>query len=75
MEPHRSQTLLGLWYQRPERKTMQRKVTALLYRYISHIDTSQSKYNWTLDDEQKLIELHNELGNKWAIIGQQIGGR
>ncbi len=28
-----------------------------------------------MSEEQRLMQLHNQIGNKWAIIGNTIGGR
>ena len=30
---------------------------------------------WTVEEEEKMIELHNEVGNKWALIAQDIPGK
>jgi hypothetical protein len=30
---------------------------------------------WTFKDEKILFMLHNELGNKWAIISRKMHGR
>lgn len=30
---------------------------------------------WTVEEEEKMIELHNEMGNKWALIAQNIPGK
>lgn len=39
------------------------------------IDPSYNKDEWSFQDEQLMVEYHNELGNKWAIIGSKLGGR
>lgn len=48
--------------------------TALKFRYITHIDTSHPKQEWNYALEQRMLALHNELGNKWAVIGHRMGG-
>ena len=54
---------------------MQGTVKSILFRYINHIDTSHPKDEWSYEDERRMFDLHNLLGNKWAIIGQKLGGR
>lgn len=44
-------------------------------RYTTHIDTSHPRDDWDYQEEQIMFELHNELGNKWAIIGNKLGGK
>ena len=46
-----------------------------LVRYTSHIDTAHPKDDWGYEEEQRMFRLHNELGNKWAIIGSKLGGK
>lgn len=33
------------------------------------------KDTWTETEERQLFRLHDELGNKWAIIAAKLGGR
>jgi hypothetical protein len=33
------------------------------------------KDNWSEAEERELFRLHDELGNKWAIIAAKLGGR
>jgi hypothetical protein len=54
---------------------VQRTVLFVLRSYITHIDTSHPKEEWSYSDEQRMFDLHNELGNKWAIIGSKLDGR
>lgn len=42
---------------------------------MTRIDTSHPKEDWPRHDELRLFELHNQLGNKWAVIGAQLSGR
>jgi myb proto-oncogene protein len=44
-------------------------------RYVTRIDTSHPREDWPRHDELRLFELHNQLGNKWAVMGAQLGGR
>ena len=53
---------------------MQRQALIPLFRYFTHIDTSHAKQEWNNQLEQKMLSLHQELGNKWAVIGHRMGG-
>jgi hypothetical protein len=44
-------------------------------RYLSSIDSSLRREEWTYGEEQRLMDLHNQIGNKWAVIGNTIGSR
>jgi sugar phosphate isomerase/epimerase len=54
---------------------MQRKVSLKLPRYITYINPSHPKEEWSFADEQRMFDLHNDLGNKWAVIGAKLAGR
>lgn len=43
-------------------------------RYLTHIEALSHKQEWNRHLEEKLVELHDETGNKWAVIGQKMGG-
>jgi hypothetical protein len=34
-----------------------------------------AKVEWTIDEELKLINFHNEIGNKWSSIAMKIPGK
>lgn len=44
-------------------------------RWRNHLDPSNSKDPWTPEEDQKLIELHRQYGNKWVTIASFIPGR
>lgn len=54
---------------------MQGTVHLSIFSYTTHIDTSFPKEDWSGEEEQRMFELHNELGNKWAVIGGRLGGK
>jgi sugar phosphate isomerase/epimerase len=54
---------------------MQGEVTIKLSRYITYINPSHPKEEWSFADEQRMFDLHNDLGNKWAVIGAKLAGR
>lgn len=75
MESHRASPAGVAWRAGTQRQTVQIAVLLSSFRYITHIDTSHPKEEWSYSDEQRMFDLHNELGNKWAIIGSKLDGR
>lgn len=75
MEPYRSQTARIARPPRSQWQTMQRKVSITIPRYITYINPSHPKEEWSFADEQRMFDLHNDLGNKWAVIGAKLAGR
>jgi hypothetical protein len=39
------------------------------------INPSFQKDEWTYDEEQLMLHYHNDIGNKWAVIGSKLAGR
>ena len=44
-------------------------------RWNSFLDPSLNKTPWTTEDEEKLITLHQEYGNKWTEMSKLLGNR
>ena len=44
-------------------------------RWHNQLDPSINKNPWSQDEEELLIKLHSQLGNKWAEIAKRIPGR
>ena len=44
-------------------------------RWHNHVSPSINKEEWTEAEDQKLVELVQEMGNKWAKIAQMLPGR
>lgn len=40
------------------------------FRYLNHLDSSIIARDLTSSDEEKLFKLHDEMGNKWSVIGK-----
>eukprot|EP00179_Madagascaria_erythrocladioides_P029098 CAMPEP_0198335950 /NCGR_PEP_ID=MMETSP1450-20131203/20659_1 /TAXON_ID=753684 ORGANISM="Madagascaria erythrocladiodes, Strain CCMP3234" /NCGR_SAMPLE_ID=MMETSP1450 /ASSEMBLY_ACC=CAM_ASM_001115 /LENGTH=327 /DNA_ID=CAMNT_0044040645 /DNA_START=793 /DNA_END=1772 /DNA_ORIENTATION=- len=44
-------------------------------RWLNHLDPKVVKGGWTADEDTKLITLHRQHGNRWAVIAKQFPGR
>eukprot|EP00605_Chrysophyceae_sp_TOSAG23-4_P000048 GSChrysophyteH1.ASY1.ANO1.50.1 assembled CDS len=44
-------------------------------RWHNQLDPSIIKTPWTQEEEDKLVELHDKYGNKWAEISKNLPGR
>ena len=44
-------------------------------RYCNHLDPDVVKGPWSVAEDQKLLKIHAELGNKWAEIAKRFPGR
>lgn len=48
---------------------------SLKNRWHNHLDPSINKEPWTEEEDELLIEKHEQLGNKWAEISKFFSGR
>lgn len=44
-------------------------------RYHNHLDKNINNEEWSLEEEDKLFEMQDRLGNKWALISSKLPGR
>lgn len=44
-------------------------------RFVNHLDGSVSKKKWTSEEDDKLLYLQSQHGNKWSLIASQMSGR
>eukprot|EP00181_Compsopogon_caeruleus_P003893 CAMPEP_0184678764 /NCGR_PEP_ID=MMETSP0312-20130426/1555_1 /TAXON_ID=31354 /ORGANISM="Compsopogon coeruleus, Strain SAG 36.94" /LENGTH=217 /DNA_ID=CAMNT_0027127753 /DNA_START=721 /DNA_END=1371 /DNA_ORIENTATION=- len=44
-------------------------------RWLNHLDPSVVKGGWTEEEDRRLINLHDEHGNRWASIAKHFPGR
>jgi hypothetical protein len=44
-------------------------------RWYNHVDPGLIKGNWSTEEDDLLIKLHSELGNRWSEISKRMKGR
>lgn len=75
MEFNFQKTSIGLRNVWQDWQAMQIKVFLFKLRYHNHLDATILHTEWTREEEIEMYKLHDEFGNKWAIISQKLSGR
>lgn len=44
-------------------------------RWVNHLSPDVKKEDWTMDEDQRLVELQTKYGNRWKVISQYLPGR
>lgn len=44
-------------------------------RYFNHLNTGLKKGDWANEEDQYIIEMQNQIGNKWSEIAKGLSGR
>uniref|UniRef100_K3W5C7 Myb-like DNA-binding protein n=1 Tax=Globisporangium ultimum (strain ATCC 200006 / CBS 805.95 / DAOM BR144) TaxID=431595 RepID=K3W5C7_GLOUD len=44
-------------------------------RFVNHVDPRLQRNEWKRHEDEQLIELHQQLGNHWTSIAQNLPGR
>ncbi|OMJ82961.1 hypothetical protein SteCoe_16237 [Stentor coeruleus] len=44
-------------------------------RYYNHLNTGLKKGNWAKEEDQYIIDMQNQIGNKWSEIAKGLPGR
>lgn len=71
----RQKNVLGARPAAKEREAVPRTVAPVPLSYENHINTESAKVEWTIEEELLLIQIHNDIGNKWSVIAQKIPGK
>ena len=59
----------------PQWRPVQGTVLCYSGSYCSNINPLHPRDEWSVEEEMEMVELHNQLGNRWAEIGKKLGGR
>ena len=51
------------------------EVLLLTIRWFNQLNPEINNSNWSEEEENILYKLHNQLGNSWSKISQQLKGR
>ena len=49
------------------------EVSFIRSRYNNHLDPNLCRDSWTFEEEKRLYQLHDDYGNKWAVISHKLG--
>jgi hypothetical protein len=47
----------------------------VLRRWHNHLDPNINRNEWTRAEDEQLVLLHAEIGNKWAVLTRNLPGR
>ncbi|WMV39138.1 hypothetical protein MTR67_032523 [Solanum verrucosum] len=63
------------WRQLPKYAGLMRCGKSCRLRWMNYLRPNLKKGNYSLEEDQLIIKLHNELGNRWSAIAEKLGGR
>ncbi|PHU12257.1 Myb-related protein Myb4 [Capsicum chinense] len=63
------------WRQLPKYAGLMRCGKSCRLRWMNHLRPGLKKGNYRLEEEQLIIKLHKELGNRWSVIAANLPGR
>ncbi|EPS72726.1 hypothetical protein M569_02029, partial [Genlisea aurea] len=65
----------GNWRSLPHNAGLLRCGKSCRLRWMNYLRSDLKRGNFTPDEEEIIVVLHNMLGNKWALIAKQLPGR
>ncbi|KAK4794004.1 hypothetical protein SAY86_011998 [Trapa natans] len=65
----------GCWISLPKLAGLNRCGKSCRLRWINYLRPDLKRGNFTAEEEQKILRLHEILGNKWSAIAMQLPGR
>ncbi|XP_022979901.1 transcription factor MYB111-like isoform X2 [Cucurbita maxima] len=65
----------GSWRSLPKNAGLLRCGKSCRLRWINYLRTNLKRGNITPEEEQKIVKLHNVLGNRWSVIAGHLPGR
>uniref|UniRef100_M1DB48 MYB domain class transcription factor n=1 Tax=Solanum tuberosum TaxID=4113 RepID=M1DB48_SOLTU len=63
------------WRQLPKYAGLMRCGKSCRLRWMNYLRPDLKKGNYSLEEDQLIIKLHNKLGNRWSAIAEKLGGR
>ncbi|CAL0333895.1 unnamed protein product [Lupinus luteus] len=63
------------WRQLPKFAGLQRCGKSCRLRWLNYLRPNVRRGNFTQEEEEIIIRLHNKLGNRWSIIATHLSGR
>nr|XP_009800099.1 PREDICTED: myb-related protein Myb4-like [Nicotiana sylvestris]XP_016470389.1 PREDICTED: myb-related protein Myb4-like [Nicotiana tabacum] len=63
------------WRQLPKYAGLMRCGKSCRLRWMNYLRPGLKKGNYSLEEEELIIKLHNELGNRWSAIAAKFPGR
>ncbi|KAK8478086.1 hypothetical protein V6N13_104292 [Hibiscus sabdariffa] len=65
----------GNWRALPKQAGLLRCGKSCRLRWINYLRPDIKRGNFTLEDEETIIQLHEKLGNRWSTIAAKLPGR
>ncbi|KAL8513767.1 hypothetical protein ACS0TY_013032 [Phlomoides rotata] len=65
----------GNWRALPKRAGLMRCGKSCRLRWMNYLRPDIKRGNFTTEEEEMIIKLHQELGNKWSVIAARLPGR
>ncbi|KAK6146212.1 hypothetical protein DH2020_020081 [Rehmannia glutinosa] len=65
----------GSWRSLPKNAGLLRCGKSCRLRWINYLREDVKRGNFTADEEETIVKLHNNLGNRWSLIASHLPGR
>ncbi|KAK8693790.1 hypothetical protein V6N13_071359 [Hibiscus sabdariffa] len=65
----------GSWRSLPKNAGLLRCGKSCRLRWINYLRADLKRGNFTLQDQETIIQLHHSLGNRWSLIASHLKGR
>nr|ALP48586.1 light areas 1 [Erythranthe lewisii] len=65
----------GSWRSLPKNAGLLRCGKSCRLRWINYLKEDVKRGNFTVDEEETIVKLHKNLGNRWSLIASHLPGR
>ncbi|KAE8693719.1 MYB308 protein [Hibiscus syriacus] len=65
----------GSWRSLPKNAGLLRCVKSCRLRWINYLRADLKRGNFTVEEEETIVKLHESLGNRWSLIASHLKGR